>query len=258
MGFPIGAILGLASGMLGKKSNSGKGAGLLGLAGSLGSSLLSNRGAFRRQKYADDRNIEFWNMQNRYNHPLAQIERLRQAGLNPNLIYGSSVAGATGSASSVAPSKAAPYAINNPVASGVQAMLATSQKNNLNATTAKTLEDAGVSNLNKKLLGRNFNSLVELQSLEVRKRAQEALKLEIENEIKDKTKADTIAQAAENLALTKENLTNTEFQNRYWKVKASLAEKGINLSDKLWLRVVGLALNAMGYNMIDFDLSGGE
>lgn len=33
--------------------------------------------------------IEFWNMQNAYNDPTQQMARLRNAGLNPHLIYGS-------------------------------------------------------------------------------------------------------------------------------------------------------------------------
>lgn len=37
-----------------------------------------------------------WNKQNEYNHPSAQMERLREAGLNPNLVYGSG--NATGNA----------------------------------------------------------------------------------------------------------------------------------------------------------------
>lgn len=32
--------------------------------------------------------IDFWNMQNAYNTPQAQMERFKAAGLNPNLIYG--------------------------------------------------------------------------------------------------------------------------------------------------------------------------
>lgn len=38
-------------------------------------------------------NLEMWNRQNEYNHPLQQMARYSEAGLNPNLIYG------TGSAS---------------------------------------------------------------------------------------------------------------------------------------------------------------
>jgi hypothetical protein len=32
--------------------------------------------------------IKMWEMTNQYNHPTQQMERLRQAGLNPNLVYG--------------------------------------------------------------------------------------------------------------------------------------------------------------------------
>lgn len=39
------------------------------------------------------RSVEMWNMQNQYNSPTAQMSRLRQAGLNPNLVYGSGVTG---------------------------------------------------------------------------------------------------------------------------------------------------------------------
>lgn len=46
------------------------------------------------------RNIEMWNMQNRYNLPVAQIQRLRAAGLNPNLMYGNG-SGSTGMASDI-------------------------------------------------------------------------------------------------------------------------------------------------------------
>lgn len=38
------------------------------------------------RQYAD--NIGLWNMQNQYNLPSAQMQRYKDAGLNPNLIYG--------------------------------------------------------------------------------------------------------------------------------------------------------------------------
>ena len=45
---------------------------------------------------AYQRSIDMWNMNNAYNDPSAQMERLKQAGLNPNLVYGG---GATTTAS---------------------------------------------------------------------------------------------------------------------------------------------------------------
>lgn len=50
-------------------------------------------------QYQYDLNMQAWREQNAYNAPQAQMERLKAAGLNPNLVYGSG-AGAAGSAGS--------------------------------------------------------------------------------------------------------------------------------------------------------------
>jgi hypothetical protein len=88
-------------------------AGVSGMFG-LGSDLITNKGALRRQRLADAENERRWHMQNAYNTPKEQMLRLKDAGLNPNLIYGS---GGTnvGNAGAIAPSKPAPYNIKNPV-----------------------------------------------------------------------------------------------------------------------------------------------
>ena len=120
---------------------------LAGLAGgigpglfSLGSDLLSNRGAKRRQNLANQQNIEFWNMQNEYNTPKAQMGRLQDAGLNPNLIYGSNAN--TGVAGQIAPSKASPYNVRNPIP--LQAALLQSQISNLDSVTEKNNADTAI------------------------------------------------------------------------------------------------------------------
>lgn len=77
----------------------------------------SNRKA-QAQQNADDRHHEIvmqsnqntneraqWRRENEYNHPAQQMERLRQAGLNPNLVYGK---GADNTASSLNLSQANP------------------------------------------------------------------------------------------------------------------------------------------------------
>ena len=91
---------------------------------SLGSDLITNRGAKNRQLLADKENERRWHMQNAYNTPKEQMSRLMDAGLNPNLIYGSGGAN-TGTAGAMAPSKAAPYNVNNPIP--LQAALLQSQ-----------------------------------------------------------------------------------------------------------------------------------
>jgi hypothetical protein len=100
--------------------------GVLGGILGLGSSLLGNLGAKQRQKQADAQNIKFWQMQNAYNTPAQQMARLKKAGLNPALLYGSGSAN-TGVAGAVAPSKPAPYNIKNPIPDILQSAMLKSQ-----------------------------------------------------------------------------------------------------------------------------------
>lgn len=46
-----------------------------------------------REKYAND--VAMWNAQNAYNTPAAQMERLRAAGLNPQLVYAKGLSNTT-------------------------------------------------------------------------------------------------------------------------------------------------------------------
>jgi len=79
-----------------------------------------------QQQKAD--NIEFWNMQNEYNTPEKQMQRFRDAKLNPNLIYGQ---GSPGNAA----------AINSPNA----------PRPNSTYTPAKGLADSAQNSLQYKL-----------------------------------------------------------------------------------------------------------
>ena len=60
---------------------------------SIASNLIQNSGTKRSQKRADKMNIKFFDMQNEYNTPEAQMARLKKAGLNPNLVSTSSDSG---------------------------------------------------------------------------------------------------------------------------------------------------------------------
>lgn len=82
------------------------------ITGTLGldvGSLIGGWLNYKGQKQANDTNLEIarknnefnermWHMQNEYNTPSAQMQRYREAGLNPNLIYGSTSNGNASSA----------------------------------------------------------------------------------------------------------------------------------------------------------------
>lgn len=52
---------------------------------------------FQREmaNYAYTKDLEMWNKSNQYNTPAAQMQRLKDAGLNPNLAYGQATTGTT-------------------------------------------------------------------------------------------------------------------------------------------------------------------
>ena len=44
-------------------------------------------------EYGWNKNLEMWNLQNEYNTPTMQMQRFKEAGLNPHLIYGQGTPG---------------------------------------------------------------------------------------------------------------------------------------------------------------------
>ena len=101
---PIGAIVGglgsLAGSMIGANAQRQANIQNMQLA------KYQNNWQTAENEKAYARSVEMWNMQNRYNSPTAQMSRLRQAGLNPNLVYGSGVTGnSAGSAPQYQPAK---------------------------------------------------------------------------------------------------------------------------------------------------------
>lgn len=51
---------------------------------------------------AFNREVDLWNMNNEYNTPAAQVQRLKDAGLNPALVYGTGASVATGNSKGAA------------------------------------------------------------------------------------------------------------------------------------------------------------
>lgn len=66
-------------------------------ASGINNAMIEVSGSKRQNKRA----IDFWNMQNEYNHPRQQMQRLQESGLNPNMVYGGGVSGASGRADSL-------------------------------------------------------------------------------------------------------------------------------------------------------------
>jgi hypothetical protein len=113
---------------VGKFLRSGLGSGLIGgLADGIGS--LFTIGAQKRAATTSyKRQKEFWNMQNAYNTFKAQMQRLKDAGLNPALMYGQGNVGNAMGLSSVGKADVSGPSFAQSVASGSQMSLLNSQK----------------------------------------------------------------------------------------------------------------------------------
>ena len=172
---------------------------ILGALGSIGSSLIGNIGAKKRQAQADKLNVDFWKMQNQYNLPKAQMQRLKDAGLNPNLIYGSSPAGASGSAGSISPSKAAPYSIQNPVPSAAQTALLGPQIANQKAEALLKLSQAATNKSTKDAIDAKLPIEVENLSATGNKLREDALQAKLNTIKLNKTTKDDIRISAQNV-----------------------------------------------------------
>lgn len=128
----------------------GVGAGMAIAAGvaALSSYLTSKRNTDKTNKankqmaeYQYSKDLEMWNKQNEYNSPQNQMQRLDQANLNPNLVYGGG--NVTGNSSGQMPKYQAPsmnYNYADPVAPAAQILgqfqdfrIKQSQKDNLEA-----------------------------------------------------------------------------------------------------------------------------
>lgn len=75
------------------------GANILGGLFGMGSQNSANKANMELAKYQNEWNEKMWHMQNEYNLPKNQMARYLDAGLNPNLIYGSGSASAGNSTS---------------------------------------------------------------------------------------------------------------------------------------------------------------
>jgi hypothetical protein len=153
---------------------------LIGAGLSIGSGLINRqwrrkeekgRRAYEKTQELDRRLYDqlMWDKVNKYNHPLQQMSRLTDAGLNPNLIYGSSPGSAVGNAQSIAQGKqlqgmAPQYQIDNPMTPFMDTKVKQAQTDNLKADVfvkatqaQKNMKQAGKTDWEIKLAQNTFD-----------------------------------------------------------------------------------------------------
>lgn len=263
------------------------GASLLGNAINSVSTAVQNRKSrqWSEKMYGRQRtdNIDFWNMQNEYNSPVRQMERLKAAGLNPNLIYDQGAAAAAGQAGNVSTPDVQQAQFRSPewgnALSNTMSTLGQyydyeikqAQTDNLRASNTVLLEEAALKNAQRaNVQGQTDRTLFDL-GLDTELRSVSAdLRRENLRKLKQSTALDlradqraaamnasNIREAAARVLQIEAQTANTRAEKgriqssidnirkdtQLKQLDIELRRAGINPSDPVWMRILGRVLN---------------
>ena len=180
---------------------------------------------------AFSRNYKMWNEENAYNSPMMQMRRLEQAGLNPNLAYGSLASGAAGS-----PPQYQPVSYAQPSDAAYQDSFAPISQMGANLSNS-ALADAQVAQT------RSQTRNVELQNYRLALENENLLPAQITDalnsfaynkDLRDQTLAlgalqikqanKDLAKADKELQVIEKQLQGLDYENRIKAVEASISE----------------------------------
>lgn len=231
----------------------GAGAALaLGAGSSLFSGGISGLADAFSSRRANKRMVDFWNMQNEYNHPAAQRARLEEAGFNPAMMYGQSASGVAGNAGDVGRPERAKFQMDNPMNQlhrfadvGVK----NAQIDNVKAQTTVNLEQAALISaktaseiLNKH--GKNLDNTLKREILQTsvdakkettRQLELQTIGLQIDNMVKSRTAASIIKRHFYQAASAAENVRYIKSGTRLRELETQLKKEGLENSP-FWAR----------------------
>lgn len=226
-----------------------------------GASNLIGQGVTNTQnrklsKYSYQQDLAMWHRQNAYNHPSQQMARLKQAGLNPNLVYGT---GSVGNTSAPPPKYDTPeYQLDTKLPlmetiSNYATMKETQARtNNLNQSTANLALDGGIKAVEKAILETEAKQRgVALdRDTQLSKYQVEGARLDNEKRLKDLDLTGAQIKKVESETRLKDTQQDIAQQEKLLKTFEALwAEKGITKSDSIYVRVLSRALDEGGISL---------
>lgn len=185
-------------------------------------------------QYAYKQDLEQWHRQNQYNSPQAQMQRYKEAGLNPNLIYGQGTPGnASSSPSYNAPNEKYEYSpfqmpqvdIGSMMQQYQDIRLKDAQIDNVKSHTENVAADTAVKFLDRGLKTHELEVMRPYQAGILGNQAIASNKLPDQKEVE--LQRARIAQRLETMRLEWEKV-------------------GLSPQDKVWMRMVMKALPSMG------------
>ncbi|AXL15347.1 DNA pilot protein [Microviridae sp.] len=249
---------------------------LLGAAvGAIGSTIASglftgrqNRKSRRWSERMYDRqyndNVDFWRMQNDYNSPERQMERLKAANLNPNMVYGGSPSGVAGSADKISTPDIQPAQFRTPDVGNIDVLgkyfdyeIKQAQTDNLRAQNTVILEDAALKNATRTKLGVETKGLqstlpflADAASEQLRKMKSETDMNIDENTRRNAMNAKNLVEAGERILSHRVGRQQTLALMRNTNLSSDLKTEDLRLrkmnifpGDPMWLRALNLLLS---------------
>lgn len=115
----------------------------LAMAFGIGSTFYNNNQNRKAAERANRLDKKRWDEQNLYNHPINQMARLHEAGLNPNMIYGSSPGSAVGNAGAQQAANVAEVdPMENPIVAFSEEVARQAQTDNIRSQTGLNTANA--------------------------------------------------------------------------------------------------------------------
>ena len=253
-------------------------AGGTALAGTAGNIISKRRQNKKSQQHEIDMyerqrrdNLEYWSLQNKYNNPQSQMQRLKQGGLNPNLVYGQSSGAAAGNAGAIQSATAKSPQFDSPDLSGLSnsgglavnayydAQVKQAQTNNIEADTNTKFQEAllkaaqiqaTTSSTKKTGVETEILNSIKAYSGDGAKAAVDLKKAQIDSTISDTDRKNAMhsknmEQAMLNILKTTKGLNATDAQIRQAIADAKLkeqehqlAKQGIYKNDPMWMRML--------------------
>lgn len=223
-------------------------------------------------------NLAQWKMQNEYNSPQAQMARYQEAGLNPNLIYGTGSASA-GNSSAIPTSSPGTYNPKAPqidLGSGIQAYQNVRQQqlqfDNLRAQNTVLTEEALLKKASRESLGVKtaldamlMPNRPELQAISVQAASEGLRKLTSDADLSEKANYYKLENDWNNVQIGRQRLDNLKADlNRTNastnEIKAGTALKnlelelnkqGVSQRDPIYFRAIARLLSGFGINLMD-------
>lgn len=250
---------------------------LIPMAVALGGQLVNTFIGNRAEKRANEErrneanrervwNERMWRQQNDYNRPVAQMDRLKEAGLNPRLIYGSSSGVAAGNAGDVKgytqPDIKSEWTGTRAFENIIQYRNLEAQTDNVRAMTDVNNQEAA--NKAQDLLNKQLdNEVKEFEygiSKELRQSNIDAARANAEsamsNALKSRSEADVsvntkdarIRKADIEVEKALKDLQGQELENRLKELSIELKDQGVEQSDHIIFRLLARHLD----NIFDF------